>query len=38
MYPWCNGNIAVSKTVVGGSNPSGYATLILDKYEKKIFY
>lgn len=25
--PWCNGNITVSKTVVGGSSPSGYAKL-----------
>lgn len=25
MYPWCSGNIIVSKTIVGGSSPSGYA-------------
>jgi len=25
MYPWCNGSIAVSKTVSLGSSPSGYA-------------
>ena len=25
MYPWCNGSIAVSKTVGRGSSPWGYA-------------